>query len=86
MLQTVSHVVGPFVQIGDRVVQRCALCGEKLADTKEPDRLGRVVVWNEGLLVRCQNGIMFKVGDLLNNDELPDDFCLPLVEYGRKRH
>ena len=79
-VETVTHVAGPYVQIGDRVIQRCAVCGEKLADTFEPNSDGTVAVWNEGVLVRFRKSHQKNVGDFNNCKSLPRDFCITLVE------
>lgn len=34
MVDTVSHIAGPAMAICGRVIQRCAVCGEKLVDSK----------------------------------------------------
>lgn len=87
---SVTHVAGPPVTIGERTVQRCALCGEKLLDNKNtvapigpngepPD----FPVWRERSLVTVSEGnptSFILAGDFAAVEELPEDFCLALVE------
>lgn len=88
MKRTVTHMVGPHVNLGIRVIQRCAICGEKLLDTQYQAAVGesgkelKAHVWPFGRLVR------FSVGDakprsevlLPPSERLPEDSCLELVE------
>lgn len=77
-LETVTHVAGPQVMVGHRVIQRCSICGEKLADTEDPNL---ATFWNEASLVRNDGGEMQEIGDFLAKKvRLPRDFCLMLVE------
>ena len=84
---SVTHVAGPVVKVHNRVVQRCALCGEKLVDNAyavSPLRLDGsppdCCVWAERCLVHCDTGRMVAGKDFVASEELPDDFCLALVE------
>ena len=89
-MSTVTHCAGPPVTIGGRVIQRCAVCGEKLCDS-----LGAAMplpeegidpvfpTWKQAGLVQIEPGTPTRsslVGDLLSTKPLPDDFCLQLVE------
>lgn len=76
--------------IGQRTIQRCALCGEKLLDNKNaaapigpngepPD----FPVWGERALVTVTEGNPTEyilAGDFVAVEKLPEDFCLALVE------
>lgn len=88
---TTTHVVGPQVRFSklDRVIQRCAVCGEKLDDYR-PSRIAIISSdgdcslpsFAEARLLRVTEGTpksFVDVGDFIN-DPLPDDFCLKLVE------
>ncbi len=89
---TTTHVAGPVVQFGklDRVIQRCAVCGEKLEDlrpscimvasTDEKDR--GIPQFAEAHLIRVTEGNPRGFVDLgdFTKEPLPDDFCLSLVE------
>lgn len=33
-MQTVTHIAGPVMNIDGRAIQRCAVCGEKLIDSR----------------------------------------------------
>jgi hypothetical protein len=78
ILDTVTHVAGPPVWVGNCVIQRCACCGEKLvaADLSRP-AIGR---YAERALIQFEPDRMERVvGDFVGGT-LPDDFCLALVE------
>lgn len=87
---SVTHVAGPVVTIGSRVIQRCAVCGEKLADNKNtaapvnPDGSPpEFPTWPERSLVQIEAGNPTRyslAGDFMQADKLPEDFCLALVE------
>lgn len=34
MMPTISHLSGPYITLSGRLIQRCAICGEKLRDSK----------------------------------------------------
>jgi hypothetical protein len=74
-LNTATHVAGPIIKVGERSVQRCCLCGEKLADTNDMTQF-----WVEGALIKINNRFMQLVGDYVDDKSpLPDDFdMLPL--------
>ena len=78
MLDMATHIAGPVVRIGNRLIQRCALCGDKLLDCNMVGR--QLNVWGEGAFVQAGRGELNYAGDFLNASELPDDFCLELVE------
>lgn len=73
-----THVAGPAVKMGRRTIQRCCICGEKLADNEDAERKK---FWNEGELVKIECGFLrsIKVG-LLSVRKVPGDFCIRLVE------
>ena len=79
-LETTTHIVGPYVRIGNRVIQRCLICGEKLWDVRGP--LAECC-WTEGALLVVSEHEMRQRGDFLSMrglTQLPDDFCIDLVE------
>jgi len=89
---SVTHVAGPvvFFRILNRVIQRCAVCGEKLADNlnacgplNQDGSPPTFPTWPERRLIRCEGEpgvqLLRDVGCFIN-DPLPDDFCLILVE------
>lgn len=91
---SVTHVAGPVVFFGkaDRVIQRCAVCGDMLTHIR-PSRiavLGKKEVtiddlphFGEGRLITVVDGNprqFTDVGGFADNPDLPDDFCLELVE------
>jgi hypothetical protein len=80
----VIHVAGPYVQCGTRIIQRCAVCGEKLVDaTLEKPKVGRVVVQ---LRLLGAGHLFSKVGEDFEhygpyvNNKVPPGFCVELVE------
>lgn len=90
---SVTHVAGPVVIFNklDRVIQRCAVCGYKLEDlvpsrvavlsTRGPSD-GGLPQFDQAHLIRVTEGNPKHFEDLGNFTEvdLPDDFCLALVE------
>jgi hypothetical protein len=86
MTDTVTHVAGPVVEIDGRIVQRCACCGEKLADNLNcamplnPDGTPPAFpTWTQKALVQIEGNRMSVIGEF-GTDEIPHDFCLALVE------
>jgi hypothetical protein len=86
---SVTHLAGPVVgfQNGKRAIQRCAVCGHKLLDNLRmmapvgPDGEPPVFpTWREGCLVEIDGNRQSDVGDFVEVERLPDDFCLALVE------
>lgn len=79
-IDTATHVAGSPIKIAGRCIQRCLVCGEKLADTYNSDLLR---FWAEGEMVREYNGFLRTTGKefpLTTVEHLPRDFCLKLVE------
>lgn len=76
-LETATHLAGAQVMIGGRVIQRCSICGEKLADSEDP---ALQCFWNETALVQMNGDELQEIGDFLAKKRLPRDFCLALVE------
>lgn len=86
-----THVVGPAVQFNklDRFIQRCAVCGYKLEDlipscvmVSSTDDNNDIPCFAEAHLLRVTEGNPKHFEDLGNftTTDLPDDFCLSLVE------
>ena len=73
---TATHVAGPVAKVGKRKIQRCVVCGEKLADTANEEMRG---FWREGELVQGSNGFLRSSGDFLASKH-PPDLCIELVE------
>jgi hypothetical protein len=84
---SVTHMAGPVVGVAGRGVQRCAVCGEKLLDSKNAmapvgpnGERPEFPFWREGALVECDGNRSSDAGDFMTAEHLPDDFCLSLVE------
>ena len=84
---SVTHVAGPVVGFTrlDRAIQRCAVCGEVLIDVI-PSRMSvpigqdtSVPSYAEAHLIRVDGVMSADLGSFIT-EELPDDFCLALVE------
>ena len=86
MSSTITHLAGPTVVINNRAIQRCAICGQKLCDSKgqmaplNPD--GSAPQFNafaEKALVQVEAGQPTRysvIGSLEDgNPHWPDDFC-----------
>jgi len=86
-MNSVTHIAGPVMQIGQRKIQRCAVCGEKLGDNLgilqglvasvggSPEFLS----WEPGGLVQVVGNRMSAL-EHVDGTELPTDTCLDLVE------
>lgn len=84
---TTTHIAGPPVCLGGRVIQRCVVCGEKLCDSlncmmpEEPDgSVPQFPVWRQGDYVQTEGNRTTTTGNICNNDPVPEDVCLDLVE------
>lgn len=83
---TLTHIAGPAVNIGGRVVQRCAVCGELLGDSKNQmgpvgpnGELTQIPTWRTGGLIETTEGNPKRftdVGHLAESGELPSSLCL----------
>lgn len=83
-MNTVTHIAGLVIDAPGRTIQRCALCGFILADSKGAHftTAGEGIgTWATGRLVQMtvgENPTRYTM--LPETDTLPDDNCLPLVE------
>jgi hypothetical protein len=82
-----THVAGPVISIGGRIIQLCALCGEKLADSRNvmmpANNDGSAPIfptWAVAGLVQQDGNRTSAAGWFEGESPLPADFCLPLVE------
>lgn len=88
---SVTHVAGPVVRIGcgcagTRIIQRCAVCGEKLCDNVNtsmplnPDGTQpEFPTWAEGNFVWHEGNGWHLIGPF-ESEPMPEDFCIDLVE------
>lgn len=85
---TLSHLAGPAITASGRVIQRCSICGAKLADSLncamplEPDgSTPTFPTWPVGRFVRVTTGIPgFTEHTVLDDtDRLPEDTCLDTI-------
>jgi hypothetical protein len=83
---SVTHLAGPTITIGKRIIQRCSICGDKLCDninTSMPIIKGSATkfpTWETGRLVQIEEGNPKTYSLLDDTDKLPDDSCINLVE------
>ena len=87
-MNTVTHIAGPAMTVGNRTIQRCCLCGEKLIDDKNqmspinPDgTIDKTPTWEPGRLIQTTvntNPTQYIL--LPDTDKLPPDTCLDLIE------
>lgn len=84
---SVTHIAGPVAQIGPRKIQRCIVCGEKMADNIDILE-GRVAAvggppeflsWPPEELVQY-DGNRRSVLAHEDGSNLPADSCIDLVE------
>ena len=91
-MKTVTHLAGPPVTLMggiNRIIQRCAVCGEKLADRDRPilsiPGNEMLTAYAQGHLVRFYpekgEGVFVSMGAISKlRAGLPEDFCLKQVE------
>lgn len=78
--KTVTHIAGPFVRVGSRSIQRCAVCGVMLRDsnTEPPQGPGEqrpFVVYRGGEFIRVfEDGRQVR-GELVTVGAYPADGC-----------
>lgn len=85
---SVTHLAGPVVGYKGRSIQRCALCGEKLRDSKgeaapmnEDGTIPEYPMWTVSNLIRfMDDGFEVDLGEYATSPAEPDDFCIALVE------
>jgi hypothetical protein len=84
---TTTHLAGPAITVGGRVIQRCSLCGEKLCDNlnmaapiNEDGSVPEFPTWKVGRLVQVESGNPTRWSLLEDTDKLPKDSCIALVE------
>lgn len=82
-----THVAGPTIQIQNRIIQRCAICGEKLCDNLNtmaplnPDGSPPgFPTWAEQALIQIDGNRSLVIGEFHQAEGFPKDFCLELVE------
>jgi hypothetical protein len=87
---TTTHLAGPVIHFQGRVIQRCAVCGEKLEDY----HLNRIAVistcgntepphFAEAHCIQVSEGNpkrFLDLGAFTEIETIPDDFCISLVE------
>lgn len=77
-IETATHVAGAQIALNGRMIQRCSVCGEKLADSADKN-LSRF--WAEGELVLARDGFLKSANaEFLSLQKVPRDFCIGLVE------
>ena len=88
-----SHLAGVVVQVCDRVIQRCSICGAVLADSKntaaplnEDGSIPEFPTWEVGRFVRVTPGnpTSYVLLDVVTNpngdNKLPPDACFDLID------
>lgn len=91
MDDSVVHLAGNPVRLGDRIIQRCLICGEKLCDNAglmfelaEDGTVPNFPIWEVGSLVEHSGSRWSVVGQTDNpNFEagcFPERCCIELVE------
>lgn len=83
MSETLSHVAGVVLTVGDRVIQRCSLCGAKLCDsegcmiaTSPGEEPPKFPTWEVGRLIQVNAGNPTHFTLLPESEKLPEDTCL----------
>lgn len=80
---SVTHISGVRLDVCGRIIQRCSLCGAKLADSQDcampmnPDGSPpEFPTWPPGRLIQVEAGNPTHSTLLPDSDKLPDDSCL----------
>ena len=83
MSDTLTHIAGVRLDIDGRVIQRCSLCGAKLADSfgscrvaNDDGSVDEYPTWETGRLVQVEVGNPTRYSLLPDSDKLPKDSCL----------
>jgi hypothetical protein len=89
-MTSVTHVAGPVVSVHGRAIQRCPVCGEKLCDNlgqtgpvNDDGSAPEFLAFGERRLIEVMGGNPTRyvdVGDFVQCETLPENFCLALVE------
>lgn len=62
------------------MIQRCAVCGDKLLDV-DLNGEDNHIAYQDGTLLRFRRGNQIKnMGEYMRFDSVPSDFCIVLVE------
>jgi len=82
---SVTHLAGPVIGIHQRIIQRCSVCGLKLADNanyplNEDGTVAGLPVWEPRSFVRQEGDPPIWTCLGMAGEVIPDDFCLELVE------
>jgi hypothetical protein len=85
-MSTVTHLAGPAITVGSRVIQRCCICGAKLCDSEncamplEPDgSIPEFPTWEKGRLIQVEEGNPTRYSVLPDMEKLPEDSCIDMV-------
>jgi hypothetical protein len=86
MAETLTHIAGVRLDVCGRIIQRCSLCGAKLADSEncamilnEDGSAPEFPTWQTGRLIQVIVGNPTAYIMLPNSDRLPDDSCIDLA-------
>lgn len=85
--ESITHIAGVTLTIGDRIIQRCSLCGTVLCDnlniSTPLNKDGSIPVfptWATGRLIRVHLGNPTRYELLDDTDKLPDDSCYSSID------
>jgi hypothetical protein len=83
MPETITHFVGPRMDVCGRIIQRCTVCGARLCDSQDvmmpyqlDGRPGEYATWPEGRVIRVTLGNPTRTEVLPDNERLPSDACV----------
>jgi hypothetical protein len=87
-MNTVSHLAGPWVDFGGRIIQRCVVCGEKLCDNKNTAQplnadgsVPTFPTFERGHFIQVSVGENpRRLVDIGESEKIPPDSCIALVE------
>lgn len=87
----VVHLAGNAIRLGDRIIQRCFICGEKLCDNlnvaipvNQDGSDPSFATFGVGAWVENEGNRMSVIGESespqMDSSEIPDGCCVDLVE------
>lgn len=87
----IVHLAGTSINVAGRIIQRCAICGEKLCDSKnvaipleEDGTPGKFATWPVGGWIETEGSFSIVVGETetptIEAYQIPSECCVELLE------
>lgn len=89
-MESIVHISGIALHIGEpgkeRIVQRCSVCGAKLADNlnvamplNSDNSVPEFPTWPVGRLIEVETGNPIRYSLLIDTEQLPKNSCIDLA-------